>query len=96
MAKVIISSQSYNEIEQALAALNLKPNEQGQLIIEKGTQISAPHDYKQVTIRRDVTDIAAKAYNSTVHGENFVGFASNIYEFVLNGKISDEKKQANI
>lgn len=95
MAKIIISSQSYGEIEQALQGLGIKPNEQGQLVIEKGTQISAPHDYKQVTIRRDVTDIAAKAYRTEIHGDDFVGFASKIYDFVLNGKDNSDEKKAS-
>lgn len=83
--KLKISTSAYNEIATLLERNGIKASEMGELILEKGTQLSCPIDFKMVTIRRDVASIAAQAYKG--EPSEFIDFTKKLYEFIL----SEEK-----
>src|SRR5579864_989826 len=95
-AELKVSIPTYNEIANALDALGKKFTPGVPLTIEKDDKIINPIDWRLVTLRRDVSDIAAKVYaESDPDGEqtsqNFVRFASELYQFALMGTVPEEK-----
>jgi hypothetical protein len=96
MAKLKVSISTYNEIASLLELQGIKLGENNnQLILEKDTQLLSPIDYRLVTIRRDVADIAAKSYNiqNIDNNVSFVEYVNELFNFVLKGEIP--QKQTN-
>lgn len=85
--KIIISVASFNEIAGKLEAVGIRIGEGRSINLEKGTALIPDHDLRMVTMRRDAIDIAAKSYNSSIHGADFVTYASKVFEFMFNGEV---------
>ena len=87
--KIKLSIASFNEFGAALEAQGLKFGENiNTILIEKGTEIERPIDYRQATMRKDAGLIASRAFNN---GSDFIAFMDQIYEYILNGKSSTIK-----
>lgn len=98
--KIKISVSAYNEIATALERLGVKADGTTELTLEKGTQLSCPIDFKMVTIRRDIAEIATKAYKDAIQENNaamrqelkFVEFCDQLMNWIL----SEEKIMTEI
>lgn len=91
-----VSESTYNEIANALDAQGKKVVPGAILTIEKDTTIVNPLDWRLITLRRDVSDIAVKVYAEADEDgnqacENFVRFAAELYEFVKSGTVPELK-----
>lgn len=85
--KIKVSISAYNEIATALERHGIKADGTTELTLEKGTQLTCPVDFKMVTIRRDIADIAAKCYKDQAHhcdGGMFTDFCDDLMKWVLN------------
>lgn len=85
MPTITISVPAYNEIAAILEQQGHGMGDGKTLTIERGTQLKSPIDFRMVTIRRDVADIATKA-NVAVDRENFMKFVKELYEWVVQEK----------
>ena len=91
--KIQVSHNTFAEIETAMAAQNVKINQNASnLTIEKGSVIEAPTNFKLVTIRRDCADIAAKSYNANIHGPDFIEYTHKLYNFIMDEMPVETKK----
>ena len=89
MIKLTVSIATFDEIAQLLEQQGLKVNDGKQLILEKGTFLVPPIDFRLATIRRDCVMEAAKIYVKGVD-DNFIDLVNEIYQYVVFGK-KDEK-----
>ena len=93
-----VSEQCYNEIANALDAAGKKVVPGAVLTIEKDISIVNPLDWRLITLRRDVIDIAAKVYAESDDQDrqtitNFVQFASSCFEFVKLGTVPEKESK---
>lgn len=88
MRRIVISKASWNEIAEALQKQGVETVVgAGALTIEKSDAIVQPHDYRSVGLRRDVATVAASVYKGEDAG--FIDFTHQLYEYILNGKDTD-------
>lgn len=83
--KLTVSVQTFNEIAGLLEKEGQKISGQS-ITLEKGTALVPPIDYRLVTIRRDCIIEATKIWANLNYTIDFVEFADQIYQYVLNEK----------
>lgn len=83
--KLTVSIPTFNEIAGLLEKEGQKINGIS-LTLEKGTALVPPIDYRLVTIRRDCVIEATKIWSDLNYTIDFVEFADQIYQYVLNEK----------
>jgi hypothetical protein len=89
--KLTVSAAAYNEIASALEKEGLKLGVNvGTLVLERGTELVQPIDYRLATIRKDAGLIAARAYGPIEI--SFVDFMDSIYQYIINGPKQKEWK----
>ena len=85
MPKLTVSVATYNEIASLLEAKGLRMGENvKELILEKGTELEQPVDYRLATIRKDAAIVASRAFNGS---SGFVDFVDEIFQYILTGKL---------
>ena len=84
MRQLTVSAATYNELMEELAKHGVpRLAEAGALTINKDDSIKQPHDFRSVTLRRDVSDIAAKVYKGD--DNHFIHFVVNLHNYILSG-----------
>lgn len=92
MPKIKVSNDTYNELYEACTLAGYKLGENvTSLTIDKDTSITNVINFRLVTMRRDVADIASKTYQHDT-GVKFVDYVNELYEFILNGKAEVKPK----
>lgn len=88
MARIKVSVATYNEIATALELTGQNLNSGANLVIEKGTTLECPMDFRLATIRRDCLIEAVKLLSSkgSYMGSEVIQVASDMYNFVTNTK----------
>jgi hypothetical protein len=85
--KIEISSASFHEIADALAKQGYKLGDNADVItLHNGTKIEQPIDFRLANVRKDAGLIAARAFNPSDIGIDFVIFMDKIYQYIINGK----------
>lgn len=92
MVKIKISLAAYNELQTAFERLGIKSISSEKIILEPDHQITTDVDYKLVTIRRDIADIASKSYETFENKEPFVEYVNKLYNYVMFGPVKNEKE----
>lgn len=90
MAKIKLSLSAYNEFQTVLERQGIKLSSNEKIILESDDQIVTNVDYKLVTIRRDIADIASKSYDGS--SEYFVKYVDNLYNYVMFGTVKKEEE----
>jgi hypothetical protein len=89
-----VSISTYNEIAGLLETQGIKLGDNHkEITLEKNMELLSPIDYRLVTIRRDVADIAAKSYNQQNfdNHEDFVEYVNKLFNFILKGELPEQK-----
>lgn len=81
-----VSMDTFSEISDALEREGRKLGDAKIIQLEKTDTLAQPYNFKLVTIRRDVADIAAKAYKGH---DSFIDLVKELYDFVLEGPKSE-------
>jgi hypothetical protein len=92
--KLVVSLATYGEIAMLLEAKGMKPSEGRPLIIEQGTVIAPPVDFRLATMRRDAIVEASKLTSNSlkISTSEFINIANDIYSYILNSQIPKETK----
>lgn len=87
--KLEVSVATFNEIASKLEAKGLKFGDNiKEIILEKGTELKQPIDYRQATMRKDAAFVAAsifKGYPNTFT----IQAIDDIFQYILTGEIVD-------
>lgn len=102
LTNINVSLSTYDEIFNALTALDVKVNRDAPITITKDMSIKNPINYKQVTIRKDMMQIAAMCYKTPINekdfevsnSEHFCKFADDLYNYVLTGELPNKKPES--
>lgn len=94
MAKIKLSLSAYNELQTALERQGIKSTSTDKIILEPDHQIVTDVDYKLVTIRRDIADIASKTFShqNIDNGENFVEYVDKLFNYIMFGPVKNEEE----
>jgi hypothetical protein len=88
--KLKVSVAAFHEIASLLEQQGFKPDGSVALTLEKGTLLEHPIDFRLATIRRDCAVAAARAFNPSEMGIDFVKFTDTIFQYVLTGKVEEK------
>lgn len=89
MAKLLVSLPCYNEIASLLEKQGKQVNDGEPLMLEKGTAIMPPMDFRMATIRKDACAIAAQSWKSDINQSrdiSYVDYAEEIFNYIIKGK----------
>lgn len=89
--KITVSLPTFNEIASLIEKEGGKINDGKAVEISKGTAILPPVDFRLVQMRQNCADIAVKS-----NPANLVQVANELYEFVLNGKVEENKNKITV
>lgn len=92
MAKIKISLAAYNELQIAFERHGIKQLTNEKIILEPDNQIVTDVDYKLVTIRRDIADIASKTFSVNEMGVGFVEYVDKLFNYIMFGFVKKEKE----
>lgn len=96
MAKLVdvkVSQEAFEEILNALEAQGVQLNRENPITITKDIALKGQVNYRQVTIRKDIMQIAAMCYKTPINekdfevsnSEHFCQFAEDLYQYALTG-----------
>lgn len=95
LTNINVSVECFNEIANALEASGKKVNAENPITLTKDISIKSPIDYRQVTIRKDVMDIATRAYEPQMNADGFcitdsahyINFINDVYNYIFKGEM---------
>lgn len=88
MNKLSVSIATFGEIAGLLEAQGIKINKAGgEIVLQQGTFLVPPVDYRIVTIRRDILVEATKIFAKTdTTSENLIDFCEKLFKWVHIGE----------
>lgn len=100
LTNVNVSQEAFEEILNALEAQGVQLNRDNPITITKDISIKGPVNYRQVTIRKDIMQIAAMCYKTPIEKEfevsnsdHFCKFAEDLYQYAMTGKVSNQESK---
>lgn len=89
--KLVLSIPTFHELAAALEKMGIKTSDAKTLIIEKGSDLQPPIDWRLVIVRKDCAEIITKLFEFYPDGTSIPVAIEELFQYIVHHKLPDEE-----
>lgn len=93
--QIALSVASFHELAQKLELLGIKVSDAKTLIIEKGTDLKPPIDWRLVTVRKDCAELITKLMEWHPDNTDIIMAIDELYNYIVFHKMPELEELPN-
>lgn len=88
--KIPVSIATFHELAAALEKMGIKTSDAKTLIIEKGSDLQPPIDWRLVTVRKDCAEIITKLFEFYPDGTSVPVAIEELFQYIVHHKLPEK------